>query len=395
MYYFIFLLVFSVCLQASNWIHLSNERYCYAYASGLFSSETQLAKYCPEFIATTGQKVVCNSAINVIQNVVRVTNLSEISLMPRNVTTIAKDIINKAIITVPILGASYVIDKYLDSRTGRDVTTLLAGLGSCVYTLWNPLNYSVAYAQNKKFGFSIASNSETDLSVSGHVINLFKINLAQEKDIALYKNSIQDLIDQSDTEKKVILYGVSRGSATVFNTFAQLEQENNTGNIAAVICEGIFDSVPNIAKHSNLFNKIQTYALMYSGLTQFDRNGISPLSQVQHIKSQTPIALITSVADRMVPCQCTINLYNALKKQGCNVHILILKNSAHPLYPCGSEKEIYQNFVHAFYQKHGLPYIAEFAVQGQELINKSTPEAQDNYDDFINNYFEENFDNLD
>jgi hypothetical protein len=169
---------------------------------------------------------------------------------------------------------------------------------------------------------------------------------------------------------KIILYGASRGAATAFQAFADMDSQGTADDIAAVVCEGIFDSVPALMPNVSFINKAKIGLLMYAALTRFKKDGPSPIGAIEKIRSKNiPIAIITSRADQEVPYCNTKALYDALIANGHqHVHMLTLEKASHSRYALDDEKETYQAFVHAFYKRYELPYIQEFADQGENLL---------------------------
>lgn len=346
--------------------------YIYIGAPGIFSSEVQFAKLTPRFIASTGEIVRCENGIHVVPDTVIVQNLSEISKRH----SIKSETLTYLLKTAPIipLGALLINRSTNDSLGTFCVVGLVAYAG---YVSWRPLNFLASAVSHKKFGFSFEGETGSHESIRQHAIDPFKINVAQDDDVALYLNAIENRLTlEPHKKKKAILYGVSRGSATVFHSFAKINLNKESDKIGAVICEGIFDSVPNIIHNAPLQQRIKVGTLMtFSNITRFKKDGMSPLSMLEHITDKDkPIALITSKIDTEVPYKNTLHLYEKLRKDGhTNVHLLVLENSHHNEYSVGSEKDKYQAFIHAFYRKYDLPYIPQFADEGEQYLQTSQP----------------------
>ena len=300
------------------------------YAPGIFCSEVHLAKYCLKAKASTGELISCTQGIETIGPNAVSCNFAEIKL-----------------------------------KSTESVWTRMTTKPVRAITGWF----------NRYYGIQVGASGaeEAGLSALNHSFDLFKVNIGQIQDLQIYREALQKyLAKQLDsTATKVILYGTSRGSATVFNYFAHYDSPE----VAAVVCEGVFDSVPNIVQQSSWFMRAKFALQKLISVTDFKVDGISPLASVDLIKVDKPIALITSEADRVVPMACTKNLYKKLRAKGfAKVHLLCLKTSSHNVYPLGSEKEQYRAFIHAFYQKYNLPHIPEYAAQGQELLKQSQPD---------------------
>lgn len=365
---FLILLVLPVCAQ--QWGDPSDGKinYSYIYAPGMSSTETQLARYCPDFITATNERVTCTRGIETVQACVQCCTFAEVNLKSNQETS--KLLSRAGNLIIPV--CAYWYAHYNLSQKYSSICSTIFLPSAITYALWHQINFAVFSLKNQKNGVHVQQLSKNTHSVATHWINPFKINIAQDIDVAICKTKIDEAIAQeSDKPKRIILYGVSRGSATVFSTCARHYSEQ----IAAIVCEGVFDTVNNILVYGNVFTKLKIGLLKYSKLTNFKTEGISPITSVSHMPKNVPIALITSVIDEVVPHQCTLNLYKKLRELGyTKVHILILKTSKHDVYPTGSEKEIYQAFIHAFYKQYNLPHIEKFAAEGEKIFSLSRPE---------------------
>jgi len=363
---FLILLVLPVC--ARQWVDPSEGKisYSYVYAPGMSSTETQLARYCPDFIAATNERVTCSRGIETIQAQVKCCTFAEVNLQSNQERSKLLNRVGNLIIP---LCAYWCAQHHLN----KPYSSICSGIffpTAITYALWNQINFALFSLKNKKNGVQVQQLSKNNShSVATHWINPFKVNVAQDTDVAICKAKIDEAIAQeSNKPQKVILYGVSRGSATVFSTCARHYSEQ----IAAVVCEGVFDTVNNILVYGNLFSRLKIGLLKYSKLTNFKADGISPITSALQMPKDVPIALITSIVDEVVPHQCTLNLYKKLRELGyTKVHILILKTSKHDVYPTGDEKEIYEAFIHAFYKRYNLPHIAKFAADGEKVFARS------------------------
>ncbi|GEM_PF-3175230 len=366
--------LYSITLKAAEvWVDPSDGEvnHLYVGAPGMLCSAAQFAKLTPKFTAITGEVVKCDRGITVVPKTVIVPNLAEISLRRSTQDELAS-CIGKTAIAFPLS----VIGALALKENSNHVLSSAILIGSMSYVFWRPINFLLSHRAHQKFGITFES-SNSDISIRQHVIDPFKINIAQDDDVRIYSNVLADSLQREQQGKisKAILYGVSRGSATVFETFAQLDAQGKSDNIGAVVCEGIFDSVPNIIENAPFIQRTKLQALMALGITRFKKDGMSPLSMLEKIVDKDkPIALITSKIDEEVPYQNTLNVYTKLRERGhTNVHILVLEKSAHHEYSLGLEKEKYQAFMHAFYRKYNLPYIKRFADSGEEYVNLSQP----------------------
>ena len=317
-----------------------------------------MGRYCPHFVASTGETITCSRGIEVIGLPASSGNLSEIMLKPLK---------KKKFHTIPEIQQP--------PSTNSFLTNLLL---VPFKVMW----YTASSIGHYIFGFKIKkADKPNGRSLRRYWADPAKVNLAQEQDLALFKeiyNQHMSMIatHQKPSNHRLVLYGTSRGSATVFN-FNALEQPHN---VAAVICEGLFDSISHIYEVTKS-SWIKFLISLLPKVSNFKEDGILPIKLIDKVPMNTPILLITSLKDTTVPWQCTMNIYTHLRKKGHkNVHILILKKAGHTWYPqCNKqERALYQNVVHAFYKHYGLPYIADYAQQGQEYFALHTqPEPTD------------------
>lgn len=337
---------------AERWVDpVSDSLTSYIYAPGTLGSEILMGLYCPKFIASTGEMITCSKGVEVIRVPARSCNFTEISLKK------TKKAIKKA--------------RRTERAKKREPKKILIDL---LMTPFRVMWYTASYISNIVFGLKIEkSKDKSGESLSRYWANPTKVSLAQEKDLAILKQTYNEFLaflhKQDSRKKSVVLYGTSRGSAVIFN-YTALEHPQE---VKAVVCEGLFDSIEhvNTATRSSL---VRWLTSMLPTVSQFNHQGIVPIKLIGQIPKDMPILLITSRNDMTVPCECTINIYNQLRDTGHDhVHILILQKAYHRFYAgCKEERELYKETVHAFYKRYGLPYIAEYADKGEEYFMAMT-----------------------
>lgn len=338
---FLFFLSLFIKVYSYQWVDNSpkNTVVSYIYAPGTFSCECRMAIYMPKFVSSTCEEITCFDGIEVLKHPATACNFSEVTLKRFNFSA------NKPV-------------KSLKKLFKKSV-------------------YSISSYYNERHRISIQPLCEgKKTSLSSQLTDISKINFGQELDILSFKQNYERHLldlkkDYHNYDKHVVLYGFSRGAATIFNFMSMHKHKE----IKALICEGIFDSIPNILKH----RFPNAYKIMLSFLektTSFKTNSISPISAIKGIPIDLPILLVTSKSDYIVSFECVLNLYKSLKALGHNkVHILILKNPGHLKYVFHNkdDKNIYEQTVHAFYKKYDLPYIEELASKGQVYFEKTQP----------------------
>lgn len=305
----------------SEWIIPAGaENSATVYIQGMMDSQKQCAKYCgPKgFRATTGEHVsLANSA---------------------------------ELIYRPFIG------KELDEVVLTQKSA---------YSWYNPLNlmhYIERYAfalQLKKYGYIVIDSLPGMPSISAHAMDFFKLNFGQERDIDECSSKIE-LAEQAGIETK-ILFGASRGAATIFNAHAQ----NNYKNIKMIILEGCFDTVEHVVEYRApaILKKIALpylFLRFISLVTEYKLDGTNPLKNIEQFPKDVPVVFITSQVDKNVPMECTLKVVEELRKVRNNVHLLILEESGHNHYALGNgEDQIrYLKFMHQLYKQYGLPYIS-------------------------------------
>lgn len=310
-----------------------NPSVVYIFAPGSGASETQIVKYIPSFIASTGELIQSDRGINVLGCPLAAVNFAEINLQKNRPARFAPD------------------------------------------ELYRKINYFFVAKAHERYGVTISGDSSNGLSLRGHWVNLARYNLGQEADIEKLDRVYDLAVHKTghDLQSRVVLYGVSRGAATVFD-FIALKQPKD---VVAAVVEGIYDDVNNVLnfRFSTISRKVM-YGVL-KGLTSWQKAGISPISLVDKIPQSLPLLFITSRADRSVPSTSTLNLYRALRATGHKAaHLLILERSAHPRYMLddADDRATYQEVVHAFYKHYNLPHNTALAEKGWAKFLTTQPE---------------------
>jgi hypothetical protein len=248
----------------------------YIFAPGNRSSEIQCAKYCGEFIASTGETVKSTKYTKLI-------NSDKISC-----------------VTFPEIN-------------------LYTGFTLNIFTL---IQYLFSILMQKYYSIRIINKNIP--SIAYHSISHSKINLGQTNDIeALQKTYEQHVLKYPNTQ--IVIFGVSRGSATVFNWLSLYKNKIDLSKIKCVILEGIFDDVNNILK-TKFYGRIVPY------VTSYLVNGTSPTKNAFMYPSNIPTLIISSIKDEVVPYKLTKNLYDKCCRFHNNFDMLTLNNSYHNSY---------------------------------------------------------------
>jgi len=300
----------------------------FVHVPELFSTEAQMGKYCSQIVTSSGQFVSCPNGIEILKNPISTCEFPELKVDSKISSFL--NYVN------PLSWASGSLKQLL-----------------CMISIYQ--NSQLALQSNSGFN----PNLDANLTLLKKCINSSKLNFGQNADMQIFANLYERHIinitkDYPKLSNEVVLFGVSRGAATILNFIS----ENNLSEVKAIVCESCFDSIPSLLSYR--FPFLQKIALRFiETFTMFKKDGPSPIVSVNKIP-EIPILLITSLKDEIVPFQCVVNLYIALKNSGHkNTYLLILKNSTHLNYMLDDpeDKKNYEQTVHTFYKKFKLSYI--------------------------------------
>jgi len=318
----------------------THEHISYLYAPGMMNTELGMGRYCPEFTASTGEKVVWRSGGQVIGQPHSAVVFPEIDLRKPTYFTL------------------------------NPITWLINGLRQDLAPL------ALRFMQNN-LDFTVIDNPDSLLSIANYSFNFGKANLGQKNDIkTLHKAYNKHVQEHPDTG--VILYGDSRGAATIFNFIAL----HKPTQVKAAVLDGIFDTIPHTVKHFAYTDKRaceenRLYNIVRFVMGSYKHDGINQRETAEIIADDVPLLMVISLKDGLVAPQSAFYLYNRLRDRGHQkVHLLVLKNGLHPAYMLHAEdKKIYEPVVHAFYKKYNLPHNAKLAAQGQKEFKATQPTA--------------------
>lgn len=239
----------------------------------------------------------------------------------------------------------------------------------------NDINWHIVPGNAKSFDFPEVSYKTINGQLVKQPMNSYKVNLGQEEDINALEQATRKIMSQIEKPKNIkddlVLIGVSRGASTVLN-YAALK---NPANIKAIIAEAPYDTVDTIVNHLSRHDK-NSYNLIAKQwyFPNYKKDGIKPINIIDKIKLDTPILLVHSYQDRLIPIDSSRRLYNKLKKSGHkNAYLLELNSGEHANYQFGNDAETYQAAVHAFYKKYNIEHDAKLAAKGEVILAKCQP----------------------
>ena len=181
------------------------------------------------------------------------------------------------------------------------------------------------------------------------------LNLAGTEDVTQYVNAIKDCIRQHP-EKKIVLFGTSRGAATLITTLSVLTTPQ-LSHIKLAIAEAPFATVESVLYDTWPSPMVPCILGLLEWYTQFRREQWSPLDAVRSASFplQVPLLFVTSEIDKMVPVCNTMQLIDVLQsKEHPDLHHLKLQRSHHSTMSIddAEDQEAYLNQVRRLYRKY-------------------------------------------
>ncbi|CAN5137919.1 hypothetical protein BH09DEP1_BH09DEP1_3570 [soil metagenome] len=337
--------------NSEEWIEPNGKNVKTVYDQGMNASQTQAAKYMGSrgFISpSTLEHVSTDKSIDII---------NDVWVKPE-------------------------IDEVIPGALNRKWMALLLQPRLLLPNVWRKTHEFVSSWANHFYGIKVlrSANSDPNQTIGSHSLIVSKINVAQDGDLESHQRRMESFCDECQ-DSDAILTGVSRGAATTFQAAARYNksQREKLERVKLIHLEGCFDSVEHVmrSRHPWLLKSnfgMNVMAKCASWIIAFKREGTSPIKVVADFPQHIPVAFISSKKDREVPAVCTKTLIKALLEAGHqNVYYLELDNSRHPNYMSDDENDKikYQNFMHALYKHHGLPYIPDFATAGKDLVEKA------------------------
>lgn len=282
----------------------------FIFSHGLYAGEVQLGKYVKKFISSSNEEISNGYGVDIINNSVSSAIYNEIVLY-----------------------------------------------NGFTFNPFKLIQYFYLKMHQRKH--RVVVNYNNKLSMWAHSIDYRKINFGQSDDIATLQNIYNQHV-QKYPNTKIIMYGVSRGAATVFNWLSKNKNQIDLTMIKGVILEGVYDDIRNIfplqwwynlsGRICNFFgyNNVCDYLLEH--ITKYRFDGESPLKSVSEYPDNLPTLIITSKEDDVIPHSSTLNLYNEIVKNNKKCSIVILDKSTHSeyMYNNDSDKTKYINSVNLF-----------------------------------------------
>ncbi len=334
--FFIVMITSTLTSAAAPWQN-SNQMPLYFYAPGIVACESQAANYCPEMNASTGETILNSNTYQLFpKDHVRACNF--IDAMPKGCNSITDE-------------ARGLIRRFFFG---------MAGLAHKTINVFAPYFINQYYLRR---GLAIIKDN-LPCTVNPFKVRPFFLSFGQKKDIETFTSFYEEQTKQ-EPDRSIVLYGPSRGAATIFNFMATQYHQQNIKNVKAIILESCFGSMAHCIP--TLFSKFLGQLLPY-----YTHRGLEPIrpdilqSFINTCNTYSiPVLFITSTQDNRVPSSCVNNLLiNLLTNNLNSCYLTTLSHSRHSQYMRDNEEDtaLLLKAVHSFYQQSDLPYISDLAT---------------------------------
>lgn len=157
-----------------------------------------------------------------------------------------------------------------------------------------------------------------------------RFNVAQDGDVDHALTQVRTLMDEHPHDR-FILFGTSRGAAVALRVACNLGAEY-LDRVAFTVCEGIFDSAPEIiqSRFPPLLARFLPWILPLC--TEYSPAYThTPLWTAEHFPAH-PVLVVSSLKDDLVPHPHTKRIWKALVQRVPKSQLLILHDSPHSSY---------------------------------------------------------------
>lgn len=184
------------------------------------------------------------------------------------------------------------------------------------------------------------------------------IFLAQGKDLEYLHGAINQ-VRSKFPEKKIVLYGVSRGASAIVSYLGNSAYAPFT-NIAAAIMESPFDNLENTVRNvmSRFYLGYTTpicYWLLQQYFHNYSKNGLHPIDVASKISQGIPLLFVASKEDQLIHYEQTESLFSKTIEAGHpNAHFLLVPKGTHCFIKNGPNAADYEIGVSLFYKRYKL-----------------------------------------
>lgn len=215
------------------------------------------------------------------------------------------------------------------------------------YSSYNPWHWFCKF-------ITFTANYITGINARAHCFYITRWNVGGTADLEHYLIHFRQMLEKTPLDKKIVVFGPSRGGSTTLVAMTQLTPEEQN-RISLVIVEAPFDSFPNVLNswpYLRYLSGVQLYLISRFGLYQSTQ--LTPIGTIEQIPHTLPVAFITSDKDTTVPKACTHNLIRRLRETGHpNVFHCELEHVSHDGFPLENYEDRckYHNFINDLYDR--------------------------------------------
>ncbi len=197
-----------------------------------------------------------------------------------------------------------------------------------------------------------------------------------------YGPDIQTLQNQIDLEKSYILYGFSRGGATILNYLSKYNPDNVKALILNAAPADMVQSVDTLQYAIN-YKFAQTRSekenIFKTIFPAYQIDSTPPVQAIAQIKNKNlPVFIVHAQTDEVVHISSAWQLYLAFLQAGyTHVYFCELESGQHKAYPKSPDKNQYLQALHSFYKKYNLSYNPEFATLTEQELKQLQPTVEE------------------
>jgi hypothetical protein len=194
-----------------------------------------------------------------------------------------------------------------------------------------------------------------DISGSFEIPITTKWNFSGELDVHQHLYYLRGLIGITPPDKKIVVFGYSRGASTALISICSLTEEEQN-RISLLLLEAPFDDLKSVLNNWSSYKTIvDTFLGLLTEYTNYSMDQETPMDVVKFFPKNIPIGFITSNKDTLVPKSSTLKIIESMKNNGHEmIHHCQLKNSSHCTMTIQDEEDQrkYIDFVEYLYDEY-------------------------------------------